>query len=151
MSETLRDRLIREERLELFPYPDSEGIWTIGVGHNIEADPDMFPNLEHLKETGITKVQALDLLDKDIQTATDELLEYLPWTGELDDWPRKSVLIDMAFNLGIEKLLGFHLTLLAVQDGRYEDAAKWMLGSKWADEVGNRAKNLARIMRTGEM
>lgn len=149
MKETLRDRLIREEGLRLFPYPDTKGIWTIGVGHNIEADPDMFPDLEMLKVQGITKEEAYILLDKDIQNHTLSLLRTLSWVGDLD-WNRKSVLIDMCFNLGIEGLLKFKNTLAAIEQGNYSLAADDMLNSLWAKQVGSRAENLATIMRLGD-
>jgi hypothetical protein len=34
--------------------------------------------------------------------------------------------------------------------GKFEEAAKEMLDSEWAKQVGKRAVSLARIMRTGK-
>jgi lysozyme len=39
--------------------------------------------------------------------------------------------------------------LAAVREGRYDDAAAGMLRSKWAGQVGERAKRLAALMREG--
>lgn len=63
---------------------------------------------------------------------------------------RAEVLIDMAFNLGLSGLLRFRDTLARVSADDYEGAASAMMASRWAGQVGRRASDLARIMRTGE-
>jgi lysozyme len=150
MKESLRDRLVREEGIKLFPYKDSKGIITIGIGHNIEADPIMFKNLEILKSRGITKEEAYGLLDKDIREHTALLVEALPWVGDLD-WNRKSVLIDLAFNMGIKTLLTFNNTLEHIKQGNWKDAGDHLKASKWYEQVGpNRADLLIKILVTGD-
>lgn len=154
MKETLRDRLIREEALRLFPYKDTKGIWTIGVGHNIEADPIMSKSLEILKTRGITKDEAYALLDKDIREHTALLIEALPWAGNLD-WNRKSVLIDLCFNMGLGNakhgLLSFGNTLAHMEADQWADAAEHLRKSKWYQDVGpNRADILIKILETGD-
>lgn len=137
MPESLKDQLIRHEGLRFKPYRDTMGKLTIGVGHNLDDKP-------------MSKAALFQQLDDDIQDATNDLRKALPWIDNLD-WPRKSVLVNMTFNLGIDKLLGFRNTLMAVEDGRWKDAHDHMLNSKWATQVGPRAIELARIMLTGEM
>ena len=154
MKETLRDRLIREEGIELFPYQDSKKIWTIGVGHNIEADPMMAHGLELLKVRGITKEEAYRLLDKDIQDHTALLVGALPWVGDLD-WNRKSVLIDLCFNMGLGNehhgLLSFKNTLAHMAAGSWMAAAEHLKVSQWYKDVGpNRADMLIKILATGD-
>jgi lysozyme len=148
MAEMLRDRLIREEGLRLFPYKDSRGNWTIGVGHNIMSDPAMLARIDYYQHFGINNDYALQLLDADIASATESLLKYCPWVDSLDS-VRQDVLIDMTFNMGIMKLLKFKNTLLLVQYGKYEEASEHMLKTPWADEVGLRADHLAEVMKTG--
>lgn len=137
MPESLKDQLIRHEGLRLKPYTDTVGKLTIGVGRN-------------LTDRGISKVEAMLMLDNDIQEATNDLLDKLPWTAQLD-WPRKTVLINMTFNLGINSLMQFHNTLNAIEEKRWQAAHDGMLSSQWAKQVGPRAIELARIMLTGEM
>ena len=154
MKETLKDRLIREEGLRLLPYKDSKGIWTIGVGHNIEADPFMLPTLEMLKSRGITKEEAYGLLDKDIRDHTAILLEALPWVGDLD-WNRKSVIIDLCFNMGLgdehHGLLSFKNTLKLMEAGKWQEAGEHLKVSKWYKDVGpHRADLLIKILVTGD-
>ncbi len=116
------------------PYYDSVGVQTLGYGRNLN--------------NGINESEAEYLLMNDVMEASESLGEALPWTEDLDD-ARRHVLLNMAFNLGINGLLGFHNTLEAVRTGRYADAAAGMLDSKWAGQVGSRAVELAEQMRTG--
>jgi lysozyme len=120
-------------------YQDSLGFWTIGVGHLI--DP---------RRGGKLPDKIIDdLLDYDIEAHAKELFAALPWAKDLDP-VRQAVMIDMTFNLGIYGLLGFRNTLRAIKEQRWEDAAKGMLASKWAGQVGSRAVRLADMMRTGQ-
>jgi len=131
----LREQLIRHEGVRLKPYRDSEGKLTIGVGRNLD-------------DVGISREEALFLLDGDILQAQAGVIRYLPWSARLDR-PRFEVLVNMAFNLGIKGLLGFPKFLIALEDGHYGDAAREMLDSKWATQVGQRAVELAGIVRLG--
>ena len=132
---SLREQLIRHEGLRLKPYTDTVGKLTIGVGRN-------------LTDNGISKAEAMHLLDNDILEAQTAVVKALPWTVEIDR-PRLEILMNMAFNLGIGGLLKFERFLAAVQEGSYELAAVEMLNSKWAKQVGQRADELASMMRTG--
>jgi len=132
---SLREQLIRHEGLRLKPYTDTVGKLTIGVGRN-------------LTDRGISKAEAMHLLDNDILEAQTAVVKALPWTVEIDR-PRFEILMNMAFNLGIGGLLKFERFLAAVQEGSYELAALEMLNSKWAKQVGQRADELASMMRTG--
>lgn len=122
-----------------YAYQDSLGFWTVGVGHLIDR-----------RKGGRLPDHIIDaLLDYDIERHSAELFEALPWVKDLDE-VRRTVLIDMTFNLGIGGLLGFKNTLRAIKENRWEDAAKGMLASKWATQVGSRAVRLADMMRTGQ-
>lgn len=135
----LRDMLSLHEGRVPYAYRDSLGYLTIGVGHLVDrARGGRLP--EHIIDA---------LLDWDIEQKQKELFAALPWVRDLDP-VREAVLTDMAFNLGIQGLLGFKRTLAAVKDGRWQDAATFMLQSKWAGQVGVRALRLSDMMRTGE-
>ena len=131
----LREQLIRHEGIRLHVYHDSKGIETIGVGRN-------------LRGKGISYQEAMLLLDHDITDFSRDLERALPWTDGLDS-VRKRVLIDMAFNLGIEGLLIFKRFLASVQTGDYAVASQDMLESLWARQVGRRAITLSEMMKTG--
>lgn len=132
---SLKDQLILHEGMKLKPYQDTVGKTTIGVGRNLD-------------DRGISMHEAMFLLDNDIQAVENDLDRHLPWWRSLSE-ARQLVLADMTFNLGIGRLLGFKNTLAAMQTGDYEAAARGMLASKWAGQVGKRAQRLARMMREG--
>jgi lysozyme len=133
------EQLTRDEDEILHAYPDSQGYWTIGIGRLIDKR----------KGGGISHDEALYLLKNDIDKATEQLAENLPWTASLDD-ARHGALVNMSFNMGIHGLMGFKNTLAMIQAGDYANAAANMLQSKWAEQVGPRAHRLAKQMETGE-
>ena len=133
---TLREQLLRDEGVRLRPYKDSVGKLTIGIGRNLD-------------DVGISMSEAELMLSHDISRAWAALIVALSWSVRLDE-ARRGVLLNMAFNLGINGLLGFERMLTACEAGDYDRAAREMLESKWATQVGPRAHRLAQQMRSGE-
>jgi len=127
--------IIDHEGVRLAMYHDTEGIPTIGVGRNLERVP------------AISYEEAMFMLDNDIEDAENDLRTLMPYLccGRV----RTDVLIDMVFNLGIVRFGGFKKMIAAVKAADYEEAARQMLDSKWAGQVGKRATELAEMMRTG--
>ena len=107
----LREMIKAHEGLRLKPYKCTAGRWTIGYGHNLEAQNEKIP-------ISITLEQAEKYLDMDMASATEGCKKSIPYFSKLDD-VRKAVLIDMCFNLGINGLLGFKTTLAEVAAGKY--------------------------------
>jgi lysozyme len=132
----LKALLERHEGRRATAYRDTMGVITIGVGRN-------------LVHKGLSDAEIDMLLDHDLAEIRQALQQRVPGFETLDD-VRQAVLIDMAFNLGLQGLLGFKRTLLAVQRGDYQAAARGMLASKWALQVKGRATELAAMMRSGE-
>ena len=133
--EQLIDQLIDHEGMELEVYEDSLGIPTIGIGRN-------------LVDRGITEDEARFLCNNDIDIVERELVAEFPIVAELDSI-RQRVLIDMAFNVGVPRLTGFRKMWAAIHCGDYAEAAVEMMDSKWARQVGRRAKRLSSMMETG--
>jgi len=121
------------KRLDLHKCP--AGKWSIGYGHNLEAN-------------GIPEHVANALLQHDLIQAETLVRKYIP--VERLNKARLAVLINMAFNLGIHGLLSFKKFLYYLSMDNYQRAADEMLNSKWAKQVGGRANELAEQMRTGE-
>lgn len=130
----LREQIQRDEGLRLTPYRCPTGHLTIGYGHN----------LEH----GISPRLAELLLDEDLSTAMRGVIDRLDWAVELGP-ERFSVLVNMAFQMGVEGLLAFKAMLACAQAGDYAGAAREMRDSRWAKQTPERADRLARQMETG--
>lgn len=157
----LVDQLIEDEGFRLFPYKCSAGYLTIGVGRNLitnwfsneELDElkiyDDLPTfiIDKLKQTGITKNQAIYLLNNDIDTVVEQLRSSLSWFNSAPDIVQ-NLLINMCFNLGIGTFLTFKNTLRLIKDGKYDEASVEMLKSKWASQVGARAKRLSEKLKS---
>lgn len=137
------DRVILIEQLELHDegirlqiYPDKKGIPTIGIGRN-------------LKDRGISKATAYQMVHEDIDEVEASLDRRLPWWRRLD-LVRQHVLANMCFQLGISRLLLFEKFLAHAMIGEYDQAAAEMLDSQWAREDSpKRALRLAVEMRHG--
>lgn len=119
------------------PYKDSEGYLTIGYG--ILIDP--------AKGGGLYEDEAEYLLRNRANKALTAAANY-PYFSNLNE-NRQSVLVEMIYNMGKSRVDGFKKMHAALFVGDYEDAAKEMLGSRWARQVKGRADRLAEIMRTG--
>jgi lysozyme len=123
------DQLRRDEGVRQFPYKDTVGKLTIGVGHN-------------LTDKGLNELAIDYVLKLDVGEVRDALAAALPWFTTLSE-ARQGVLLNMGFNLGTAGLLAFHRTLGFMEAGDWNSAASEMLQSKWAGQVGNRASRLA--------
>ncbi len=132
----LHAELLRDEGLRLKPYRDRKGYLTIGIGRNLDT-------------VGISVEESHLLCLHDMERAEKALNTHCPWWGQLDP-VRQRVLVNMTFNLGIQKLCGFTQFLEALQHQDYERAAGAMLDSRWAEQVQARATRLADMMRRGK-
>src|SRR5690554_2169347 len=133
--ELLITQLKRHEGLRLKPYRDTVGKLTVGYGRNLD-------------DRGITAEEAELMLTRDVDEVIEDL-ERMPLFLSLDPM-RKVVLANMCFNLGLPGLLGFKKMLAALSLHDFDEAARQMMDSKWARQVGVRAVELSEIMRTGE-
>jgi len=125
---------------------------TVGIGHNLEADPAYeILGKNKLKEGDkINDQQIEDLFKKDVDKHLADLLKLIP-AAELCKLSenRQLVMLDMAFNMGTDKsgLGGFRNTLAALAKGDFEKVANEMKESKWFTDVGKRSKRLVYMMR----
>lgn len=141
MNKKTRDLLILHEGLKLKPYKCTAGKLTIGVGRNLD-------------DVGISYDEAMIFLDNDIKSAMKFLLG-TKWFPVMND-ARQTVLIDMVFNLGVSRFLGFKKFRECLEKGDYVQASIEMMDSAWADQVGDgpggkmdRAERLSMMMKTG--
>lgn len=135
----IRDQLKRDEGTVLSEYKDHLGYSTIGTGRLIDKR----------KGGGITQTEADYLLDNDIAKVVHGVRSRFPWSEKLDD-VRRGVLVNMAFQMGIEGLAGFKNTLAMIERGDYQAASAGMLNSLWAKQTPARAQRLSKQMASGQ-
>ena len=143
MITCIQDQLILDEGVRLVKYLDSRGFSTIGVGHNLDANP-----LSYDISAGISFALAKQILNEDLARLTPQLFGRLPWLRSLDV-VRQGVFRNMDFNMGIGGVLEFHHDLADTQAGNYVQAAADMKASAWYGQVGDRAQRLVEQMITG--
>ena len=132
----LKALLLHHESFREYPYLDSTGHLTIGIGRN-------------LSNRGISYTEAIALLDDDISYFDSNLSRLLYFFSSLDE-TRQIALIDMCFNLGIHGFLAFKNMLHYLEEKDFDNAAEEILNSKAAKQNPDRYKQLADMMRTGK-
>lgn len=135
MTQKLLAHIKTAEGFREKPYVCPAGKLTIGYGFNIQ-------------DRGIPQEVAEFWLAHELGLVKREL--WRSGFGTNVSPTRLHVLYDMAYNMGVPRLLQFKNMFAAIEVHDYDQAADEMLDSLWARQVGNRAKKLSEIMRTGE-
>ncbi len=135
VCQAMKQRVMRNEGFRGAVYKDTVGISTIGYGRNLETN-------------GITHEEARYLLNNDLARCEDLLAKSKTCYNDLDDI-RKSVLIELAFNMGLHNLLGFTNMWAALASKHWGAAKDALLDSKAARQLPVRYAELAKILLTG--
>ena len=136
MTAKLINQLIRHEGMELKPYKDTVGKWTIGIGRN-------------LSDIGISEGEARSLLMNDLANVDLMIERFMPWAKNLDP-VRYDALMNFVFNVGIGTALSFENAMAALKASDFDTAAAELLDSRWSTQVGKRSEEVAEQIRTGE-
>lgn len=126
-------RLKVDEGFRAAKYVDTAGHLTIGYGFNVDA--------------GISQYAAAALLQAQAQERASALGGFW-WAQGLDD-VRMSVVLEVAFNDGLNGLLHFPKMLAAVGAKNWQVAHDELLDSDAARELPGRYKALAQILLSG--
>lgn len=113
------------------PYMDTVEKITIGWGRN-------------LSDNGISVDEAELMFQNDLKRALTDLNPF-PWFVNSPE-NVQAALVNMSFNLGITRLLGFKRMIAAINEKNYTLAAREALDSKWASQVGRRATDIALMI-----
>jgi lysozyme len=118
------------------PYRDTEGFLTIGYGFLIDER----------KAVKMPRAVGNLWLELVAQEKWADLLGRLPWLSTQPENVQRA-LANMAYQMGVEGVLGFRTMLAALQAGDRARAADAALDSKWADQTPVRAKRVAALIR----
>ena len=128
--------LKRDEGFRSKPYYDSKGYLTIGYGT--------------LLKKGISKEEAGLLLGYRMRIILAELKERSPVPFDSMPLRVRRGLGNMAYNLGVPRLMQFKHMWGALENEDFSKAADEALKSKWAKQVGRRAVRIADLLRGKE-
>lgn len=122
-------------------YQDTKGIWTIGIGRNLQT-------------LRITRAEALAMFDRDVEAA-EILARSLPSWPYMNTADRQDAFIELVFNMGPAHFDGqgsddFKNFMHAAACGDWRRAAMELLDSKWAKDVGpTRSRRIATTIELG--
>ena len=138
--EKLKAQVIHSEGIRTTAYKDTLNNWTIGVGHLIKI-----PDEEYLLDKELTNLEVDQIFTTDLNQAIDDARKFI----DVDSLSEEAffVVVDMAFNLGLPKLMRFQNFQQALKEKDYKKASREMLDSLWARQLPNRSKRLAKQMR----
>jgi RHS repeat-associated protein len=135
-------------------YLDIMGIPTIGVGFNLDragAEATVASlGIDYLDlragHIDLTDEQIDIIFQIDLARARADARSLVANFDMLDS-VRQDALVDMAFQMGHDRLSKFVATIAAIEANDFDTAADEMLDSAWADQTPIRAEENARIMR----
>ena len=137
------------------PYRDSRGLWTIGIGFNLED-----PNANNVLAQAGIKSKAKDIIsgkvklspqqlqrlfNHSLEIAFNDARKFLPNFDELPS-EKKMVVVDMAYNMGYPVLSQFKRFQKALINKDYNEAKKEMKNSRWYNQVKSRGEELVEMM-----
>jgi len=125
--------LLVDEGLHLKPYKCTAGKTSIGYGRNLD-------------DVGISQAVADLMLQEDLQVAEKACKRIF---GDLyDSWGENRQLgwINLAFNLGYNRLMQFRNTLRAARIEDWEEVQNGLRASLWFKQVGKRAERVIAMV-----
>lgn len=128
-KDRLTQQLTIHEGLRLKPYKCTAGKLTIGVGRNLD-------------DVGITDAEARFMLEGDIARCMGECVREFNWFVDAPELIKEAV-INLVFNMGISRFRKFKKTIEHLSNKEYTLAGAELLNSRYADQVGQRAIDVA--------
>ena len=116
--------------------PEKKGWLSIGPGINLDE--------------GLSATILHSIFQDKFEHAKQDLNRVFPWAASRLNDARYTVLLDLVYNMGIGRLQGFKNTMAAIKAEDWQRAHDELLDSKYATQVGERAKRNARQLLTGE-
>ena len=139
MYEEIKSAIIKHEGKVNKIYKDHLGNATFGVGHLVLPSDDLQEGIEY----DDTKI--MEFFERDFDQAVKDARSF---TKEEDIDPVAfGRVINMAFQLGLPRLLKFKNFQYHLNKCDYQSASDEMLDSRWAKQTPNRANELADTMR----
>lgn len=156
--QTALANLARNEGFSQTVYDDTAGARTVGFGFNMDsgiakkvwnkAGIDTSFDDVYKGRAAISPQQGQRLKMASVEVALNDARSLFPSFDKLSDG-RKDALLNLSFQMGVNRLGEFKKMRAAIEDGNFTRAAKELLTSKYAKQVPARAKEQARKLIRG--
>jgi len=134
--EEAKELIADNEGYRTHMYKCPAGKNTIGIGHNLDANP-------------IPK-EAVDIIfHDDIKHVMEDLDTHFQWWREKPH-NVKVMLLDFVFNVGITVALNFKNTMKMIETDDFQGASVNLLKSRYAEQVPRRAKYNSELLRNAK-
>lgn len=140
--------LALHEGNRLYVYDDANGT-PITQGYTLVGNPTIGTGRLLTKDKGLSIEESNFLLNNDVRQCIVDAQTQPWWINVASNDSRSRAIIEIVFNMGLSHLHTFIHTIDCLTASDFEGAATALLDSKWADQVGHRAKVLADQIRTG--
>ena len=138
----MQSLIVDDEGSRIWPYVDTAGHRSWGVGHNLDAEPVAADVAALLNQAVLLQFQ--HDLDAVLAVASTE-----PWWPSLND-ARQAAIADMLFNLGVGAIQTFRTFFGYIAAQRWMDAAADLRITKVYRELTVRYERLARMIAMGQ-
>ena len=120
-------------------YKDVLGLKTFGIGHLVLPTDNLQEGVEYSDDT------IMEYFERDFQQALSDARSFIE--EKSIDPDAFDCVINLSFNLGINRLNTFVKLKQALEDNDYVTASFEILDSRYATQVPNRANELAERLR----
>ncbi|KAN0003047.1 hypothetical protein ACTFIZ_009191 [Dictyostelium cf. discoideum] len=166
MVSSIKDMLKYDEGEKFEMYKDTEGYYTIGIGHLITRIKERNVAIKCLEEQIghkvkmdpknepiITSSESDALFEKDLSVACKsiESNSTLSIIYKNLDNIRKMALINMVFQMGVNNVLKFKMSLKLIEEKKWVEAAKEMKNSTWNHQTPDRSNRVISVIETGTL
>ncbi|HZR02405.1 MAG TPA: glycoside hydrolase family protein [Burkholderiales bacterium] len=142
------------EGFEPHPYKDTRNLWTFGKGRCLETNPLSAMEWRHLLDEGLIAVSISEdgatwLMRKGLLEVEEQCAQAFDFWPSLND-ARQNAVVEMAYQMGFDKLSGFRKMLAAIRAGDWQTAHDEALDSAWHKQTPVRAEKVAEQLRSGQ-
>lgn len=134
-----------------YPYKDSRGLWTIGIGHLIGDGSTKGEYAQYSKENPMPEAQVLSLFEEDFNehlavAQTFPVFNKLDTSGQL-------ALLDMTFNMGGTRFgpQAWPNFFRQLESGDFEAAARNASSTRWFGQVKSRGPRIVELIRNAKL
>lgn len=146
---TIKQFITKHEGRTAMPYICPAGKRTIGIGWNYSDNPLPEDIADYLRNNGKILDEHIDrLYSIAAQRAVSACEKLFPdFYGFTPN--RRMALIDFLYNVGLGTASTFKRTLICINAGGWDDAARHLRNSLWFKQVGDRGKEVAQLIQEG--